>query len=315
MARENQRGVALVTALLVVALATTAAVAMATRQQLDLRRTGNLLHSEQAYTYLLGAESWAQVVLAKDLKQSRTDTLNEDWATQLPASFVEGGSVIGHIVDAQSVFNLNNLVVAGQVEPSAVERYRFLLEALDLPLELVDPLVDWMDEDVDLTFPDGAEDQAYLGLQPAYRTSNQPLADVSELYLINGYDREIVEKLRPYVIALPVATPLNINTASATVMRSLAPRISEAEGESLASARPEDGYPSAAAFMKSPELQGKQPPPDAATLSVQSEWFLFEGEAKVGQARVRLSSLLQRTPRGVSVIERRRQFVPLVTAE
>ena len=46
---ERQRGVALITALLVVALATVAAVAMATRQQLDIRRTGNLLHGEQAY--------------------------------------------------------------------------------------------------------------------------------------------------------------------------------------------------------------------------------------------------------------------------
>ena len=55
-----QQGVALVTALLVVALATVAAVAMATRLHVDVRRTANLVHGEQSYAYALAAESWAQ---------------------------------------------------------------------------------------------------------------------------------------------------------------------------------------------------------------------------------------------------------------
>ncbi len=315
---EPQRGVALITALLVVALATVAAVAMATRQQLDIRRTGNLLHSEQAYSYLLGAESWARVVLERDLRDSQIDTLSEDWATQLPASFVEGGSVIGRIKDAQALFNLNSLVVAGQADAPAIERYKHLLEVLDLPVELADALVDWMDADVNVRFPDGAEDQTYLLLQPPYRTSNQPLADVSELRLIRGYEPEVIDALRPHVIALPGPTPININTAAATVLRSLAPQLSEMDGANLVSARAaeaDEAFKDVGTFLALPELAGKQPPPDAAAVTVSSEWFVFESQASVGQARARLASLLHRTSQGVDVIQRRREFVSLAAAE
>jgi general secretion pathway protein K len=314
----RQRGVALITALLVVALATVAAVAMATRQQLDIRRTGNLLHGEQAYTYLLGAESWARVVLARDLRDSQIDTLSEDWATQLPASFVEGGSVLGRIRDAQALFNLNSLVVAGQADEPAVDRYKHLLEALDLPVELADALVDWMDADVNVRFPDGAEDQTYLLLQPPYRTSNQPLGDISELRVIRGYEPEVIEVLRPHVIALPGPTPININTATATVLRSLAPQLSEMDGANLVSARgaqAQEAFADVGAFLALPEMDGKQPPPDAAAVSVSSEWFVFEGQANVGQASARLATLLHRSSQGVEVIQRRREFVPLPEAE
>jgi general secretion pathway protein K len=314
----RQRGVALITALLVVALATVAAVAMATRQQLDIRRTGNLLHGEQAYTYLLGAESWARVVLARDLRDSQIDTLSEDWATQLPASFVEGGSVLGRIRDAQALFNLNSLVVAGQADEPAVDRYKHLLEALDLPVELADALVDWMDADVNVRFPDGAEDQTYLLLQPPYRTSNQPLADISELRVIRGYEPEVIEVLRPHVVALPGPTPININTTTATVLRSLAPQLSEMDGANLVSARgaqAQEAFADVGAFLALPEMAGKQPPPDAAAVSVSSEWFVFEGQANVGQASARLATLLHRSSQGVEVIQRRREFVPLPEAE
>ena len=78
MKSQGQRGVALVTALLVVSIATVAAVAMANRQQLDTRRTGSLLHNEQAWAYVLGAENWARVVLRRDAADSKIDTLAED---------------------------------------------------------------------------------------------------------------------------------------------------------------------------------------------------------------------------------------------
>jgi general secretion pathway protein K len=317
-APERQRGVALITALLVVALATVAAVAMATRQQLDIRRTGNLLHGEQAYTYLLGAESWARVVLARDLRDSQIDSLSEDWATQLPASFVEGGSLIGRIRDAQALFNLNSLVVGGQADNPAIERYKHLLAALDLPVELADPLVDWMDADVNVRFPDGAEDETYLLLQPPYRTANQPLADISELRLIRGYEPEVVELLQPHVVALPEPTPININTAHATVLRSLAPQLSEMDGANLVSARgaaADEAFTDVGTFLALPELAGKQPPPDASAVSVGSAWFVFEGQAKVGQASARLATLMHRTSLGLEVIQRRREFVVLPEAE
>jgi general secretion pathway protein K len=191
----KQRGVALVTALLVVAIATTAAITMASRQQLDIRRTGSLLHGEQAWAYVVGAENWAIVVLRRDREDSQIDTLGEDWSTQPPVSFVEGGSIIGRLIDLQSRFNVNNLVSGGGASAENIDYYKRLLRLLDLDEALADALVDWIDDDIDVRFPDGAEDESYLLLETPYRAANRPLADISELRLVKGYTAEVVAKL------------------------------------------------------------------------------------------------------------------------
>jgi general secretion pathway protein K len=254
----RQGGVALITALLVVALATVAAVAMATRQQLDIHRTGNLLHGEQAYAYALGAESWARVVLARDLKDTQIDTLQEDWAIRPPVSLVEGGSVVGRILDMQGRFNVNNLVdSAGEADEGAVESYKRLLNTLDLEEALADPLVDWIDKDISERFPDGAEDQHYLLLKVPYRVANRRLADISELRLVKGYEPDIVAKLRPHVVALPEATAINVNTATAEVLTSLAEGLALSDAESLVEARDDAVFEGTKDFLDHPAMNGK----------------------------------------------------------
>ena len=307
-----QRGVALITALLVVALVSVAAVGMANRQQLDIRRTGNLLHGDQARAYVLGAESWARVVLRRDLQESEVDTLEEDWATQPPVSSVEGGSLIGRVLDLQGRFNLNSLVSQGQPNPDAISRYKRLLDILELEEALADPLVDWIDENIDVRFPDGAEDESYQLLTPAYRTANQLLSDVSELRLVKGYSPESIEKLRPFVVALPELTPINVNTAPAEVLRALADDLSDSDAEALIEARGEEGFASVEDFLKEPALAGK--PLNQSDLAVTSNWFLVISEANIGQARARLASLLQRTPQEMRTVRRKRIFFEPIVA-
>jgi general secretion pathway protein K len=312
MYRRRQQGVALITALLVVSLAVVAAAAMASRQQLDIRRTGNLLHGEQAYAYVSGAESWARVVLERDLDDNKIDTLEEDWATKPPVSIVEGGGVTGCILDLQGRFNLNSVVAAGKKDTNTnggFARYKRLLEVLDLDAALADPLVDWIDENVNPEFPDGAEDDFYQLLQPAYRTSNQPLVNLSELRLIKGYTEDVIATLKPYVTALPdTGMPINVNTASAEVLRTIAEKISLSDAQKLLDQRPKDGFADVSAFTKLPELSGADRQPDPATLSVQSEWFAVLGESYIGQARSRLTALLHRGADGTTVVQRRREF-------
>jgi len=311
---RQQRGVALVTALLVVAVATVAAVAMATRQQMDIRRTGGLLHSEQAYAFSLGAESWARVVLARDKRDSKIDTLYEDWSTQPPVSVVEGGSITGRILDLQGRFNLNNLVDSnGAADQDAIARYKRLLRRLELEESLADALADWIDSNIDVRFPDGAEDETYLGVTPPYRAANRLLADVSELRLVKGYTPDIIDKLRPFVAALPEVTPLNVNTASAEVLSTVAENMSLADGKSLIETRGEDGFETVAKFTQQKELSGKQQL-TTAQLSVESDWFLMVSEANIGLSRARLASLIQRTDKGALVIRRQREFREPVVA-
>ncbi len=309
--RKSQYGVALLTALLVVALATIAATSMATRQQFDMRRTGNLLHGEQAWAYVLGAESWARVVLARDAIDSKVDNLGEDWAIQVPASFVEGGSVIGRVIDMQGRFNVNSLVVNGKADADAVDRYKRLLATLDLDPSLADTLADWLDADINASLS-GAEDQDYQLLDPAYRAANRLVSDISELRLVKGYTEEAMLKLTgggikpPLITALPEATTINVNTASAEVLTMLYQGMTVSEGETLVEARGDTGFEKVADLLASPVLSGK--PVDPLQLSVQSEWFLMVGEANVGQGRVKLASLIQRSTGKTLVVRRQREF-------
>ena len=118
----RQRGVALITAIVVVAIATVLAVRIGTRAALDLRRTAGLVALDQGWHVALGAEAWAAEVLSDDYDDDpETDHLGEAWAQPLPPLPVDGGEVRGALEDMQGRFNLNNLVNAAQ-EPDEERR-------------------------------------------------------------------------------------------------------------------------------------------------------------------------------------------------
>ncbi len=167
MAVQRQQGVALITALLITALVTVIAVAMASAQQLDIRRTANIMDTDRAYVFALGVESWAKQILKRDLQNSQMDDLTENWAVVLPPLSVEGATVSGHIVDMTGRFNLNNLVQGGKANPLAVQRFQRLLTAVGLNPDLALAVVDWIDPDSQASFPMGAEDSEYMNLTPA----------------------------------------------------------------------------------------------------------------------------------------------------
>ncbi|MCP5420621.1 MAG: type II secretion system minor pseudopilin GspK [Gammaproteobacteria bacterium] len=106
----RQRGVALITALLIVFLCSLLATDLAWVQQLAIRRSSLLQHQQQARLYLLGAEQWAAVILQRDARAGDTDYPSEEWATVPPSLPVQGGAITGRIEDLQGRFNLNNLL-------------------------------------------------------------------------------------------------------------------------------------------------------------------------------------------------------------
>ena len=304
--KNRQQGVALVTALLVVSLATVAAVAMAARFQVDMRRTGNLLNGEQAYAYAVSAESWAYVILRRDLKDTKHDSLDEDWSTALPPIPVEGGFVNGRIEDLQGRFNVNNLFSAGgEVNTIQLDYYKRLLEVLDLEPALAPALQDWIDPDINATFPDGAEDDEYLLADLPYRAANRPLVDISELRLVKGYTPEVLAVLEPHVTALPVSTGININTATPLVLLALHADIEESDVEQLIEARDEeaDGEPftDIKAFLAHDALAGLELLVD---VDVKSDWFNVQTDVSVGRGQARLESRIVRGESTLQVVSR-----------
>ncbi|MDH3947756.1 MAG: type II secretion system minor pseudopilin GspK [Gammaproteobacteria bacterium] len=293
---QRNRGVALLTVLLVVALATTTAVAMASRQQLDIRRTENTLYQGQALMYLYGVESWSQQFLAQDRRDNEIDHNGEDWATRLPPLPVEGGQVQGLIEDLQGRFNLNSLNQPDDSGKLARERFERLLKQLEIKTEIMSTIQDWLDADIDPRFPAGAEDDHYLGQEPAYRTANQNMLSPSELLLLKDMNNEIYEKLRPHVNTLPEATPININTASPEVLMSLADDLSKTDIESLIIKREDKAYKSVEAFLAEDIFAGKNV--SDTGLSVDSDYFLLVAQADIGHLQQTLTSIFVRDDEG-----------------
>lgn len=303
--RSSQRGVALITAMLVVALATMAAVAMVARQQYDIRRTGNLLQAEQAYLYVLGVDDWAAQILRRDREDNTVDHSGEEWATLLPPIPIEGGQVGGSIEDLQGRFNLNDLVRGGEPDSGAIERFRRLLAALSLDTGLAMVAADWLDQNIDPAFPGGAEDDSYLRVERPYRTANAPFVSVSELRLLQGVDKEVFATLAPHVCALPTSVPLNVNTATIPVLMSLAEGLTEADAESLVEGRGEEGYADDGTFLSAESLAGKNVP--SGLVGVQSDYFVVTSQVVFGRIAVSYQSMIQRSATGETRILMRAQ--------
>jgi general secretion pathway protein K len=221
-ARRPQRGVALITAVLMVALATMLAVDVGYRGMLDQRRAGTLFALDQAYEIALGAEAWAADFLKRDLQDSQTDHLGETWARPLPPLPIEGGTVEGRLEDLQGRFNLNNLVNGdGTTNPAAVQQLERVLAALQIEPTWATAMADWIDQDTQPGFPDGAEDSVYTSQDPPHLAANMPITRTSELLVLPGFGAERYAKLRPYVAALPVGSKLNVCTAPGIVLDAL----------------------------------------------------------------------------------------------
>ena len=217
----KQRGVAIVLAMGVVALATMAAAAMMVTQSTWSRQSELAAAHAQAQSVVQAGADWARAVLSDDRRLSNIDHLGEPWALRLPPMSVEGGELDGHIDDQQGLFNLNNLVKGGKANLVQLAHFRRLLSTLSLPATLADTLTDWIDADSEPQPQGGAEDESYLALQPPYLAANRPLTDLAELALVQGFDDDVRARLRPFVSALPVFTAVNVNTAPPEVLAAI----------------------------------------------------------------------------------------------
>ena len=287
-------GVALITAMLISAIVTMVAANLAWDNALDVRRTSVLLYRDQAVQVALGAESWVINILHQDLEDSQNDHLGEIWASELPGLPIEGGEVFGAIEDLQGRFNINNLIDQdGQVEQESLEQFQRLLNALGVDTRLAGIAADWIDSNVDASFPDGAEDSIYTGMIPPYRTANQTLSSVSELAAIEGMDRATFNIIEPHISALPGRTGINANTATPAVLQSLDENLTVSDVEGLLKERELTGFGDVEASFASlvtPDVLNR--------LEESTQFFRLKVVVRVDTVRVTLYSVLQRGPRG-----------------
>ena len=293
---SRQRGVILLSALVMVALAAVVAAALFFDTGLTGRRARSSYDFEQAWLLVHGAEAIAAQALADD--DGPTDTPSDSWASPVdPVEVEEGLTLEARLVELNGRFNVNTLVNAdGTTNENAMKVFTRLLELLELDAGWADMVADLIDQDTQ-PLANGGEDGLYLAQTPPHRAGNLTITSVSELLQMPGFTLEMFVKLEPYITTLPPsARTINVCTAPGLVLDALFAvhesdtrhvEYSTLTEEEMDQRRTSGCYPQRTAFAS-----GQQ---DMQQLtSERSSWFRLESWVSIGTAQFALYSLMQR---------------------
>lgn len=307
LSRQRQQGVAVITALLLTTLAITIVASLFWQQQVQVRSIENQRLQLQKLWILRGALDWASLILREDAKYSKIDSLDEPWAVPLSNTrldqYVENNrsgtdagdaTVSGRIEDAQGRYNLANLATDGKINPAEVAVLERLLSNARLNAALALPTAQAVADSQRSASVAGQRGRSSGALAPVVPAAqggrSLSLLQVEDLLAIPGYSVEMVDKLRDFVIILPAATPVNVNTAPPEV---LAARLglSESEGRALATRRKNASFRDLADFTQRSPGVGSVPP---SALSVSTRYFLVNGMVSIDRAGLEVQALIER---------------------
>ena len=224
MTVHSQRGVALLTILLLVVSITVVAGAMLASQKIAIRRSGVLFDQNQLLQDIHAGEQLAMTIIRADNSLNDTDSAQDIWAQPLPPYSLGSHSISAEIRDESSRFNVNNLYHDGKADTVALAVLQRLLTQLNLAPDIAIAILDWQDSDGEVYQDGGDESVVYkqgkeTGITDAL--PNQPFVSIDQLHEVRGVSAEVFATLRPYLTAVPYYLPININTASATLLAAL----------------------------------------------------------------------------------------------
>lgn len=314
--RHRQTGAALLLAMVIVSLIVTTAAGMVWLQTRAVQVEAAERARAQSAWILAGALDWARLILKEDERGARQrgkafDALNEPWATPLAearlSTFlaadqdnnVDSGPeafISGSISDAQARYNLRGLVdAAGKPQPLQVAALQRLANLAGAPGDTAARMADALSR---AQSPRGDEGASGPPLRPSR------LADFTWL----GIEAPTLERLAPWVDLLPVATPVNANTAPREVLLAAIDGLDLGSAERLVQARQRKPFESMAELQT--QLGALQT--DSGRVGVGSSWFEVSGRLRLEERVLEERSLLQREGDRVSVRRRERQsFVAL----
>jgi len=304
----RERGVAVITALLLTTLAISIVASLFWQQQVQVRSMENQRLHLQTKWILRGALDWATLVLFQDGIDHREYTsLDQVWATPLAETRldqyverqrVEGetfdASLSGNIVDACSRYNLRNLGMGkGQPDEVQVEVFGRLLRNLQLDSGLALRVANFVAA--------GLPTSAMPETEPTKQTQATPvigapvkILQVEDLLTVQGVTPAIVERLRPFVTVLPDKTPVNVNTASAEVLAALVPNMSVSEANTLIVRRKQAAWRGKTYFASQVGTDSGRPLTDE-TYDVRSDWFLVDTRIRLDRAALDAQALIHRS--------------------
>jgi general secretion pathway protein K len=318
------QGVALITVMLIVALAAVLATQMTARLQLQMQRTSNIEFNQQAYWYAMGAEAFAKRVLITAFEDEKDIThLEQMWAQGETSYPVDFGQITGEIFDMQACFNLNALrfdkseIPVSTKKPAIQEAFIELIVSLEVEgvnsfeaEYMADALVDWLDKDSAIASAGGAEDNDYSAKEFPYLPANNYLASITELRLIEHFTVPVINKLKDYVCVLPNTKlhEININTLNnehAVLLKALLD-IPLEDAEQALSSREGEGFKTAKDFFDLPEIKKHKLSDDLEKqFVVDSEYFKLKSSASFNNSYFSLSTLMKvEKNNSISVVSR-----------
>ena len=302
----RERGVAVITALLLTTLAISIVASLFWQQQVQVRSMENQRLHLQTKWILRGALDWSTLVLFQDGIDHRDYTsLDQVWATPLAETRldqyverqrVEGetfdASLSGNITDACSRYNLRNLGMSrGLPDPQQQVIFRRLLNNLQLDQGLALRIANFVAAGLPATMDEGNDPTKQTQAAPVTGAPVKIL-QVEDLLSVRGVTPAIVERLRPFVTVLPEKTPVNVNTAPAEVLAAVVPDMSVSEANTLIVRRKQAAWRGLNYFET--EI-GDNRKPAQDTASVRSDWFFVDSRIRLDRAALDAQALIHRS--------------------
>ena len=276
--RQNKQGSALLTALFIMTLVAIVATAMSTRMQLDIYRTRLLISHDKLYLASQAVTFWAFNELNN--KENHFAVANaQGMVSSYPKSqknIYKMVTITGALYDLQGKINLNNLLniktiglyinLFDQLYPKNTAR-----EKMNLALALKD----WLSA-YDLARGNDSYLTYYTAQKPPYYPSRQLMKSSSEFRLVKDVTANIDKAIQPYITVLPQTTPININTASRPILKSLGDGLDETALYELLQTRGSNGFKNTKKLiplLKKLNIASEQ-------VTIESQYFLSKAHAK-----------------------------------
>lgn len=302
MKADSQRGVALLTILLLVVSITVVAGAMLASQKIAIRRSGLLFDQNQLLQDINAGQQLAVTLIRADAKLNDTDSEQDIWAQPIPPYTLGGHSIDIELRDEGSRFNINNLYHNGAVDTAALAVFQRLLTQLNLEPDIAVAALDYQDADSEV-YQDGGDENVVYAQQSNRGADtalpNQALLSIDQLAEVKGVDAQVLATLRPYITAVPYYLPININTASPVLFAALVEGASSQQMQSIIELQAKQAFSSVDDVWQLPVLssvKAEQRKALTPLLAVDSQAFMAlitaSDNATVGQARQRFATVI-----------------------
>ena len=302
MKADSQRGVALLTILLLVVSITVVAGAMLASQKIAIRRSGLLFDQNQLLQDIDAGQQLAVTMIRADANLNDTDSTQDIWAKPVPPYTLGTHSIGIEMRDEASRFNINNLYQNGAVDSNALAVFQRLLTQLNLAPDIAIAVLDYQDADSEV-YQDGGDESTVYNQQSNSSADNdlpnQRLVNIDQLQNVKGINAEVLAVLRPYITVVPHYLPINMNTASPVILAALIDGATSQQMQTIVDLREKQVFESIDEIWQLPilgSLNEKQRKALAPLLAVDSQAFTAlitaTDNATVGQARQRYATIM-----------------------